>query len=376
MPLQSARAGVTVGVSVRPSWVPGSRRGHSPMPMTVGTGIPTDMKLVPDKARQLERLGYDAVSVGETQHNPFLPLVLVAEHTERLHFGSSVAIAFPRVPHVTANIAWDLSKYSGGRFILGLGTQVKGHNERRFSVPWAPPGPHLRDYINCMRAIWDSWQNGTKPEYEGEYYQYKLTSPFFNPGPIEHPDIPVIISAVNPFNARLAGEVADGIAIHGFSTFKYIREVLIPAVHEGARRAGKDISKVHVRGGGFIVTAKTEAEVRAAKERDRRRLSFYASTRSYSNVMKLHGWADEAAQLHRLSIEGKWDDMVGLITDEMMEEFCVIGTWDELPAKMREKYAGINTQVNFSAEPKNPDEEAQIKEIIASLKTIPAVGEV
>ncbi len=346
------------------------------MPMTVGTGIPTDMHLIPDKARQLERLGYDAVSVGETAHNPFLPLVLVAEHTERMHFGSSVAIAFPRVPHISANIAWDLSKYSGGRFILGLGTQVKGHNERRFSVPWAPPGPHLRDYINCMRAIWDSWQNGTKPNYEGEYYQYKLTSPFFNPGPIEHPDIPVIISAVNPFNARLAGEVADGIAIHGFSTFKYIREVLIPAVHEGARRAGKDINKVHVRGGGFIVTAKTEEEVRAAKERSRRQISFYASTRSYSNVMKIHGWADEAAQLHRMSIEGKWDDMVGLITDEMMEEFCVIGTWDELPAKMREKYAGINTQVNFSAEPKNPDEEAQIKEVIASLKTIPAVGEV
>ncbi|RLT43400.1 MAG: LLM class flavin-dependent oxidoreductase, partial [Chloroflexi bacterium] len=238
------------------------------------------------------------------------------------------------------------------------------------------PGPHLRDYINCMRAIWDSWQNGTKPNYEGEYYQYKLTSPFFNPGPIEHPDIPVIISAVNPFNARLAGEVADGIAIHGFSTFKYIREVLIPAVHEGARRAGKDVSKVHVRGGGFIVTARTEEEVRLAKERSRRQISFYASTRSYSNVMKIHGWADEAAQLHRLSIEGKWDDMVGLITDDMMEEFCVIGTWDELPSKMREKYAGINTQVNFSADPKNPDDEAQIKEVIASLKTIPAVGEV
>ena len=346
------------------------------MPMTVGTGIPTDMTLIADKARQAERLGYDAISVGETAHNPFLPLVLVAEHTQRLHFGSSVAIAFPRVPHISANIAWDLSKYSGGRFILGLGTQVKGHNERRFSVPWAPPGPHLRDYINCMRAIWDSWQNGTKPNYEGEYYQYKLTSPFFNPGPIEHPDIPVIISAVNPFNARLAGEVADGIAIHGFSTFKYIREVLFPAVHEGARRAGKDVSKVHVRGGGFIVTARTEEEVRLAKERSRRQISFYASTRSYSNVMKIHGWADEAAQLHRLSIEGKWDDMVGLITDDMMEEFCVIGTWDELPSKMREKYAGINTQVNFSADPKNPDDEAQIKEVIASLKTIPAVGEV
>ena len=154
------------------------------MPMTVGTGFGTDLKSAPERARQLEALGYDIVAVGETQHNPFLPMTLVAEHTERMKFCTSVAIAFPRVPHITANIAWDLSAYSGGRFVLGLGTQVKGHNERRFSVPWAPPGPRLRDYINCMRAIWDSWQNGTKPNYEGEYYQYKLTSPFFNPGPI------------------------------------------------------------------------------------------------------------------------------------------------------------------------------------------------
>jgi probable F420-dependent oxidoreductase len=346
------------------------------MPMTVGAGIGTDMRTVPQRARQLEGLGYDMVSVGETQHNPFLPLVLVAEHTQRMQFASSVAIAFPRVPHITANIAWDLSKYSGGRFVLGLGTQVKGHNERRFSVPWAPPGPRLRDYIACMRAIWDSWQNGTKPNYEGEYYQYKLTSPFFNPGPIEHPDIPIIISAVNPFNARLAGEVCDGIAIHGFSTFTYIREVLIPAVHEGARRAGKDPKDLQIRGGGFVVSGRTEEEVARAKERTRRQISFYASTRSYSRVMKTHGWDDEAAHLHRLSIEGKWDDMVPIVTDEMMEEFCVIGTWDELPAKMREKYAGINTQVGFGGEPQNPDEEEQVREIIAELKKIPAVGEV
>lgn len=346
------------------------------MPMTVGTGIGTDLHEVPERARALEALGYDMVSVGETQHNPFLPLVLVAEHTQEMHFGTSVAIAFPRVPHITANLAWDLSRYSGGRFVLGLGTQVKGHNERRFSVPWAPPGPHLRDYIGCMRAIWDSWQNGTKPDYEGPYYQYKLTSPFFNPGPIEHPNIPVIVSAVNTFNARLAGEVCDGIAIHGFSTFKYIREVLIPAVHEGARRAGKDPKDLHIRGGGFIVTAKSEEELERQVEITRRRISFYASTRSYSNVMKTHGWDDEAAQLHRLSIDGKWDEMVGVVTDEMMEEFCVIGTWDEIASRMREKYAGINTQVGFGANPRNPDEEAQIREIIAELKTIPAVGEV
>ena len=346
------------------------------MTMLIGAGVDSgDMHTIPDRVRKLEDLGWNSVSVGETQHNPFLPLMLVAEHTTQMQFGPSVAIAFPRVPHITANLAWDLQKYSGGRFVLGLGTQVKGHNERRFSVPWAPPGPHLRDYVNCMRAIWDSWQNGTQPDHEGEYYQYKLTSPFFNPGPIEHPDIKVIISAVNPFNARLAGEVCDGIAIHGFSTFKYIREVLIPAVHEGARRAGKDPADLQIRGGGFLATGRTEEEVEAGRERIRRQISFYGSTRSYSNVLKLHGWDDEAAHLHRLSIDGKWDEMVDVITDEMIEEFAVVGAWDVIAGKISEKYAGINTQIGFAADPQNPDEEAQVKEILADLKQIPTVGE-
>ena len=346
------------------------------MPMTVGVALANDLATIPEQARRLEAMGVDSVFVGETDHNPFLPLVLVAEHTQRMTFGTSVAIAFPRVPHVTANVAWDLAQYSGGRFLLGLGTQVKGHNERRFSVPWAPPGPRLRDYINCMRAIWDSWQHGTKPSYEGEYYQYKLTSPFFNPGPIEHPDIPVIISAVNPFNARLAGEVCDGITIHSFSTFRYIRDVLIPAVHEGARRAGKDPASLHVQGGGFIVTGRNEDEVHEARERTRRQIAFYASTRSYANVMKTHGWDDEAAALHRLSMDAQWDEMTRMITDDMLEEFCVIGTWDQLPAQMREKFAGINTQVTLPIDPRTPDEEAQFREIIAEVKQIPSVGEV
>ena len=346
------------------------------MPMTVGVALANDLATIPEQARRLEAMGVDSVFVGETDHNPFLPLVLVAEHTQRMTFGTSVAIAFPRVPHVTANVAWDLAQYSGGRFLLGLGTQVKGHNERRFSVPWAPPGPRLRDYINCMRAIWDSWQHGTKPSYEGEYYQYKLTSPFFNPGPIEHPDIPVIISAVNPFNARLAGEVCDGITIHSFSTFRYIRDVLISAVHEGARRAGKDPASLHVQGGGFIVTGRNEDEVHEARERTRRQIAFYASTRSYANVMKTHGWDDEAAALHRLSMDAQWDEMTRMITDDMLEEFCVIGTWDQLPAQMREKFAGINTQVTLPIDPRTPDEEAQFREIIAEVKQIPSVGEV
>jgi probable F420-dependent oxidoreductase len=339
----------------------------------VGAGVGSDMREIPARVQQLESLGYDFVGVGETSHNPFLPLVLVAEHTQQMHFGTSVAIAFPRVPHITANIAWDLSRYSGGRFVLGLGTQVKGHNERRFSVPWAPPGPRLRDYIGCVRAIWDSWQNGTKPNYEGEYYQYKLTSPFFNPGPIEHPDIKIVISAVNPFNARLAAEVCDGITLHPFSTFKYVREVLIPAVHEGARRAGKDPRDVAIRGGGFIVTGRTEEEVAKEREITRRRISFYGSTRSYSRVMATHGWDDEAAQLHRLSIEGKWNEMVDVVTDEMIDEFAVTATWDGLAKAMREKYAGINSQVGFPSEPRNSGEAEQIRAIIAELKTIPTI---
>ena len=345
------------------------------MPLSIGTVVGSDLANVPAHVRALEALGFDAVTVGETRHNPFLPLVLVAEHTQRMRFGTSVAIAFPRVPHVTANIAWDLSAYSGGRFTLGLGTQVKGHNERRFSVPWAPPGPRLRDYVSCMREIWDSWQHGTRPDYEGEFYQYRLTGPDFNPGPIEHPDIPVIISAVSPFNARLAGEICNGIAVHEFSTFRYIREVLIPAAREGAASVGRDFSRFAVWGGGFIVTGPTEAAVERARERTRRQIALFASTRSSSGVMKFHQWEDEAERLHRLSIDGAWEALDSVITDEMMDEFCVIARWDELPDKIREKCAGISTQINLPVEPSDLDEGSRFREVIAALKSIPSLSD-
>ena len=345
------------------------------MPMTVGVDLEGGLATVAAEARTFEAIGVDAVWAGETQHHPFLPLVLVAEHTSTLHFGTSVAIAFPRAPHVTANAAWDLAWYSGGRFVLGLGTQVKDHNERRFSVPWGPPGPRLREYVECMRAIWDSWQHGTRPAYEGAYYQYRLTSPFFNPGPIEHPDIPVILSAVTPFNARLAGEVADGIAVHGFATFRYIREVLLPALHEGARAAGKDPRNMRVQGGGFIVTGRDDTEVAANLDATRRQIAFYAASRSSSGVMKLHGWEDEAARLHRLSVDGEWDAMPALVTDAMLEAFCVIATWDVLPSAMRAKYEGIATQVTLPAVPRTPEEAARLAEVVAELQTIPAAGE-
>ena len=300
----------------------------------------------------------------------------MAEHTERLYFGTSVAIAFPRAPYVAANVSWDLARYSGGRFVLGLGTQVKGHNERRFSVPWGPPGPRLRDYIRCIRAIWDCWQHGARPDFEGEYYRYTLTNPDFDPGPIEHPDVQIVISAVNPYNSRLAGELCDGIAVHPVSSFRHQRELVLPRVFEGARRAGRDPHELIVRAGGFVVSGRDEAELAQAREATRTRIAFYASTRSYSNILELHGWGRTAAELHRLSIEGRWDEMPQHVSDEMMDEFCAIGTWDRIASEMRAKYAGLATVVNFEVEPRNPDEEAQVREIVAELQRIPTTAEV
>ncbi len=345
------------------------------MPLTVATVIDADLATVPEQALRLEGMGFDAVFVGETRHNPFLPLALVAEHTKRIHFGTSVAIAFPRVPYVTANIAWDLAAYSGGRFVLGLGTQVKAHNERRFSVPWEPPGPHLRDYIACMRAIWDSWQHGTRPDYEGEFYQYRLTSAPFSPGPIAYPEIPVIISVGHPFNARLAGEVCDGIALHPFTTFRYIREELTPALAAGAVEAGRDPARLTVQGGGFIVTGRTDTAVAAALEGARREIAFHASSRSYANVMRFHGWEDEAARLRALAGEGRTDEMIRSVSDEMVEAFCVVGTWDELPERVRAQCGGVVTQIILPATAATPEEEAHLREVVAALRRVPALGD-
>lgn len=326
-------------------------------------------------ARRAEALGYDGLNVPEAVHDGLAAAAIALEATARLHVATSVLVAFPRSPMTVAHAAWDLQEFSRGRFELGLGSQVRGNIVGRYSTPWTAPVPRMREYVQSLRAIFACWQEGAPLAFEGEHYRFTRMQPFFNPGPIEHPDIKIIISAVNTFNARLAGEVCDGIAIHGFSTFKYIQEVLIPAVHEGARRAGKNPADLQIRGGGMLATGRNEEEVEAALEVVRRRISFYGSTRSYSNVLKLHGWDDEAAHLHRLSIDGKWDEMVDVVTDEMVEEFAVVGTWDDIAGKLRETYAGINTQIGFAADPQNPDEEAQVKEILADLKQIPNVGE-
>ncbi|MEX1253134.1 MAG: TIGR03617 family F420-dependent LLM class oxidoreductase [Dehalococcoidia bacterium] len=336
--------------------------------MKVDTVLPLDLALVADAAKRIEALGYDGALTPETGHDPFLAHAIAAEHTERIQLGTAVAIAFPRSPMATAQVAWDLQKYSKGRFHIGLGTQVKGHIVRRYGMDWHPPGPRMRDYILMMRAIWDSWQNGTRPSFEGEYYRYTLTSPFFNAAPIDHPKIPVHISAINPYNCRLVGKLCDGIKLHPFNTPKYLREVIMPNIEAGAKKAGRDAKEVEVCGQGFVITGKTEEEVEKAKAPVRQQLSFYASTRTYKPVLDVQGWGDVNQELFAMSIEGKWQEMANGITDDMLEEFAVIGTYDEIVPKIKAKCAGIIDRVSFQIPVRSPEDEERLKQMIKELQ--------
>lgn len=324
-----------------------------------------------DRAKWLENAGYDAVLVPEAGHDPFLPLPVIAEHTNSLRFGTAVAIAFPRSPFVTAQIAWDLQRFSSGRFMLGLGTQVKGHNERRYSTPWnSPPGPRLREYIQCLKAIFDTFQNNTRPDFQGEHYQFTMISPFFNPGPNPDGHVPIYISAVNKYNIRLVGELCDGIRMHPFNTIKYTKEVIIPTIKEGADKAGRKLEDIDIVGGGFMITGANEEEVEKAKGAVRQQLSFYGSTRVYHPVLEAHGWEETGQSLFRLSMEGKWTEMASAITDEMLDEFAIIGTYDELVPKIKERYAGLVTTLDFNFGLRGPADPDRIAQIVRELKAI------
>jgi probable F420-dependent oxidoreductase len=297
-------------------------------------------------ARRLEDLGFDGILSAETAgHDPFFPLVVAAEHTERIGLRTGIAVAFPRSPMVVAQMAWDLQRFSDGRFRLGLGTQVKGHNERRYGVPWtAPPGPRMREYLLCLRAIFETFQNREKPSYfEGEHYKFTMLPPVFSPSPIDHPEIPIQIAAVNPYMSRLGGELADGVFAHPVCTAKYIREKMIPMMEKGARKAGRSLSDLDIIGAPIIVTARDAAEMEKERHLLKRRVAFYASTRTYHPVFEVHGWNDLGMRLHAMSLENRWDEMVELIPDEMAEAFGTIAPVEEIGERLKEIWSGILT---------------------------------
>lgn len=312
-----------------------------------GQNRPTIARIA-EIARQMEDIGYDGLTTPESGHDPFLPNMIAAEHTSRVKLGTNVAVAFPRSPMVTAQAAWDLQTFSNGRFTLGLGSQVKGHNERRYSTAWpSPPGPRMREYFQCLRAIFQSFQNPAKPTYfEGEHYRFTMLPPFFNPGPIEHPHVPIYAAAANTYMARLSGELCEGLRLHPIATFRYTREVILPAVAEGAARSGRDPAAFDLIGAPFMALGRNEEELEASKNALRKQIAFYASTRSYHTVLAHHGWEDLGMQLHNLSVAGQWADMPALISDDMLEEWAVISTYDKLADAIRAKSIGVfNTVV-------------------------------
>ena len=310
--------------------------------MKLDVGMLThDLKTLPEYARKVEALGFDCLWSAETQHDPFLPLAVAATATSRIKLGTSIAVAFPRSPMVLAHISWDLAKASGGRFILGLGSQVKGHNERRFSVKWEAPAPRMREVVQALRAIWDCWQNGTKLNFKGQFYRFDLMTPFFNPGAIEHPHVPVYVAAVNQVMCRVAGEVCDGLHVHPFNSPKYLRELVQPAVNEGLAKSGRGRGDFTYATSSFVVVGDTEAEQAQARQAVKQQIAFYASTRTYSAVLAAHGLDDLSPRLHAKSLEGDWKGMADLISDAMLENFAVIGSWADIGPRIRERYAGL-----------------------------------
>jgi probable F420-dependent oxidoreductase len=327
-----------------------------------------DLRAVAAEAAWAESMGYDGISSNETTHDPFMPLTLAATATSQVTLETHVAIAFPRSPMVLAYTARDLQDLSQGRFRLGLGTQVKGHIERRFSTKWESPGPKLREYVQSLRHIWDCWASGRQLDYLGKFYQFSLMTPFFSPGPSQYPPPAIFTAAVNAYNCRVAGEVSDGLMLHSLTSPDYVRQVVKPNVAKGAKQAGRDPSEVRTSGGGFIITGPDQSSLNAMKEEVRRRIAFYASTRTYSSVLQCHGFEEVGQRLHQMSLQGEWSDMTRLVSDEMLETFAVIGEYDEIADKFAQGYGGLIDEVSFSTSAAAPVEEQQLRKIIRQLK--------
>lgn len=290
-----------------------------------------------EAAAQARELGFDGFFTAETQYDPFLPLAFASDRAPELEIGTAIAVAFPRSPMVTAMTAWDLARLSKGKFLLGLGTQVRGHITRRFSTEWMSPGPRLRDYIMSLRAIWDTWQNAVPLKYEGEFYQFTLMTPFFNPGPIPTPQIPVYIAGVGPYLSKLAGEICEGFHVHPFHTTTYLDQIVLPNMREGAESAGRSLDDVERVTTVFVMTGRNDEEIEDSKAAVRQQISFYASTPSYRPVLEANGW-EFGEKLTALSKRGKWDEMPGQVPDEALNEVGVVAPVDQLGKAILDRY--------------------------------------
>jgi probable F420-dependent oxidoreductase len=314
------------------------------------TGENNDWGKLAEEARRAEALGVDGFAIPEITGDPLLNAAMAANATERLQVRTGIAVAFPRSPMVLAEQAWAIQRNSGGRFALGLGTQVKAHNERRFSTPWRAPRSRLVEYVESLRAIWRCWELGERLDYQGEHYKFSLMTPEFTPPKSNLPMVPVYLAAVRPRTIESAAAVADGLRLHGFCTAKYYQEVVAPAIERGLASAGRSRSELDVCGGGFIMTGPDEETVMKNREWVRYRVAFYASTPAYRPVMELHGWEDLADKLLHMTKTGQWMKMAGEIPDEVLDEFCIYTTYDAIPSAIEARFGGISDTIELAFE--------------------------
>ncbi len=338
--------------------------------MRVMASLPAgDWRAAVAAARTAEGAKFDGVAASELAHEPFAPLALATLATEKIELATSIAVAFPRSPMVIANQAWDLQAQSRGRFRLGLGSQVKGHIERRFSVPWTAPVPRMREYIEALRAIWQAWEGGEKLNYEGEHYRFTLMTPEFSPAPTGLPMVPISIAAVGPDMLRLAGSLCDGARLHGFCTRKYIEAVTMPRIHKGLEQSGRCREELEISGGGFIATGPNEAAVAERMDWVRYRVAFYGSTRTYWPVWEQHDLIDLGAKLHKMSVAGEWDKMAAEVSDDVVRLFAAVGTHAEIVHAISDRFLGLVDTIAFDAP--GEAEAGVIGELIQDLRELP-----
>ena len=336
--------------------------------MKVDTGIMAGgLDDIAEKSRELEELGYDGLITAETGSDPFLPLVIAAEHTKRIELGTGIAVAFARTPMLTAYTANDLQRHSKGRFFLGLGSQIKPHIERRFSMPWSHPAARMREYIQAMRAIWASWADGSKLDFRGDFYTHTLMTPFFSPGPNPYGPPKVFLAAVGELMTEVGGEVADGVIIHGFTTERYVKEVTVPAIERGLAKAGRSRADFEISGPLFVVTGTNEKEFAAAKQATQQQIAFYGSTPAYRPVLDLHGWGELQPELNSLSKQGEWVKMGELIDDDVLNAFAVVTEPDGIAPELIRRYAGVVDRCSFYAPYKSDPE--KWSDVIKSLQS-------
>lgn len=329
--------------------------------MKLDGGATNDLNEIPARAKALEEIGYDGLLTAETAHDPFLPLALAAEHTDRIEIGTSIAVAFARTPMLLANLGHDLNAYSKGRFVLGLGSQIKPHITKRFSMPWSHPAARMREMVLAMRAIWDSWYEGTRLDFRGDFYTHTLMTPFFTPTNVEYGPPKVFLAAVGPLMTEVAGETCDGIICHAFTTEKYVREVTLPAIERGLEKAGRRREDFEIKCPIFVVSGENEEQMTASRKKIKQQIGFYGSTPAYRSVLEIHGWGELQGELNAMSKRGQWVEMGETISDDILDTFAVQAeSPEEIAVRVLSRFGDVVDRTSCAYADSSPESEARL----------------